>query len=294
MLLHGKYKNCLKDSIVMSEKKLIKKVLVLWYSQTGYTARYGKSVAAYLKNEGLDVTADDYRNIDKDSVSGYDLIICGTPVYYYDVPVNFRTWLKTLPPISGVPVAAFITYGAQGGNVHNTGSVLLNHLKEKGGLPVAMESIGNMSTFALTWSTGSVERIMKYSHLPNSFSYQKANNFAKKVLANAQMSQEYRVKYKFDFRHLLRNKPAIGSTKMFINSHGFNKETCTDCGTCKKLCPVEAIDMKSKSIDSDTCIACLGCINNCPHNAIDMTFFGKKVSGYKQFVKEQNIVINEP
>ncbi len=47
-------------------------------------------------------------------------------------------------------------------------------------------------------------------------------------------------------------------------------DKCTMCGTCKDVCPVEAIsegDPKYK-IDADTCIDCGACSAECPAEAI--------------------------
>ena len=76
-------------SIKMNPKKP-KKAMVFWYSQTGNTERTGRLIAETLKKHGLEVVAGEYREIDPTSVADTDLIIAGSPVYYYDVPANFK------------------------------------------------------------------------------------------------------------------------------------------------------------------------------------------------------------
>ena len=47
-------------------------------------------------------------------------------------------------------------------------------------------------------------------------------------------------------------------------------DACTMCGSCKEVCPVDAIaegDPKY-TIDPDTCIDCAACVAECPVNAI--------------------------
>ena len=47
-------------------------------------------------------------------------------------------------------------------------------------------------------------------------------------------------------------------------------DSCTMCGACKDLCPVEAIsegDPKYK-IDPETCTDCGACVGECPVEAI--------------------------
>jgi Fe-S-cluster-containing hydrogenase component 2 len=51
-----------------------------------------------------------------------------------------------------------------------------------------------------------------------------------------------------------------------------NVETCTGCGTCVDICPVEAITIeKDKAvIDADSCVDCGTCVDECPVEAISM------------------------
>lgn len=45
-------------------------------------------------------------------------------------------------------------------------------------------------------------------------------------------------------------------------------ERCQECGTCRKVCPVGAID-ENYNIDRKKCIGCGKCKTYCPYNAID-------------------------
>jgi len=271
-----------------------KKAMVFWYSQTGNTERTGRMIAETLKNKGLEVTAGEYREIDPASVVNTDLIIAGSPVYYYDVPGNFQQWLRALPELTNIACAAYVTFGGEGGNQHNTACTLLELLADKGGLPAGMETFGNMSTFAITWSTGNVSRILKYSHLPDDVSYNKMQDFALAVVRRVNEGKTYEIDRGMDFRNLIKSTPSIWGTKLFITRHTIDAEKCINCGTCEKKCPVDAIDLESHQVDTDLCIACLGCVNNCPVQAVDMTFMGKKVSGFNEFVRQNKIKIRQP
>lgn len=48
-------------------------------------------------------------------------------------------------------------------------------------------------------------------------------------------------------------------------------DSCIKCGTCVRNCPVDAINIESKTFDLDKCIGCWGCINRCPKHAIIST-----------------------
>jgi len=271
-----------------------KKAMVFWYSQTGNTERAGRLIAETLKKNNLTVEAGEYRDIDPASVAACDLIIAGSPVYYYDVPANFKQWLRDLPDISHIPCAAYVTFGGEGGNQHNTACTLLELLAEKGGAPAGMETFGNMSTFAITWSSGNVNRILKYRHLPDEASYDRMRAFASGVLQRVREGKPFEIERGVDFRNLIKSAPSIWSTKLFISRHTIDAEKCIDCGACVKKCPVDAIDLSEHSVDTDRCIACLGCVNNCPVQAVDMAFMGKKIYGWGEFVRRNQIEILLP
>ena len=45
------------------------------------------------------------------------------------------------------------------------------------------------------------------------------------------------------------------------------KETCSGCGACVKVCPVQAIDKKDPRKTNENCILCCACIKKCTRNA---------------------------
>ena len=56
-----------------------------------------------------------------------------------------------------------------------------------------------------------------------------------------------------------------------------DKEKCTQCGACIKVCPLEAIEgrVSGKKLPAD-CFSCARCLNVCPVEAIQYTSFLKK------------------
>jgi Fe-S-cluster-containing hydrogenase component 2 len=47
-------------------------------------------------------------------------------------------------------------------------------------------------------------------------------------------------------------------------------ETCSGCGECVEVCPLDAIEMKDDKavVDADTCGDCGACVDVCPTEAI--------------------------
>jgi len=50
-----------------------------------------------------------------------------------------------------------------------------------------------------------------------------------------------------------------------------DKTKCNGCGTCKDICPVDAIKIENeKAVISDECVECGACVNQCLKEAISI------------------------
>ncbi len=273
----------------------VKKAAIIWYSQAGNTRRYGECAAHAFTEKGIAVTASDYRDFDAGAVGDYDLILIGSPVFYYDVPGNFKKWISSLKPIDGTPVAGFMSFGGAGGNQHNAACTLLDLMVEKGGVPVGMGLFGNMSTYPPTWSMGMEERILRYRHLPDEQTFAKVKDFALAALGNVGKNSPLTYRKKFDFNEAIKGGFSIfWAARLFTGTHRIDQKACIQCGTCTEKCPTGAIEYTTYTVTSGKCIYCYGCVNNCPAGAIDMTYMGKKLSGFNEFTKRHGIVIKDP
>ncbi|MGL4369931.1 MAG: EFR1 family ferrodoxin [Spirochaetota bacterium] len=270
-----------------------KKAAVLWYSQTGHTERYGRLIAKLLSKKGMKVTASDYRDFDISTLSSYDLIIAGSPVFYFEVPENFRKWLAGIPGLEGIPAAAYSTFGGEGGNQYNTAFSLLEFFTAKGAVPTAIDMFGNMSAFAPTWSMGNTKRTLAYKDRPDEQTYNRVRAFTAKVIDAVKAGKAAEIEKETTIKELFKGGGSIAFTKILIGNHHIDKKTCIECGTCVRKCPVTAIDLEKGTVSS-VCIACIGCVNNCPAGAMKMNFMGKPVYGFKELLKRNNIVIKEP
>ena len=271
------------------------KALVRWYSQAGHTARLGRLIAKTLEGEGLAVEAGPMAGFEPARAAGYDLLVFGTPVFYLDVPSNVKNWLAGLPDLSGSAVASWVTYGGSGDNFFNTACGILAAAAEKGAAPVALESFGNMSTFAPTWSAiGQKEKILKYRNLPNEETYEKGRQFSRLLLKNVREQRTWKVERKFSLSGVMTAFHPMWLTKQMITRHEIDPAKCIKCYQCAKTCPAGAISPDRPGIDRGACLACLGCINNCPADAVIMNYLGRPVYGWPRFCAENDIVIAEP
>lgn len=269
-----------------------RKALVLWYSQTGHTERYGKLIARRLELAGLSVKSAEIRDMDPRSVCSYDLIVVGSPVHYYDIPPNVKHWLQRVPSIKGCATAAYVSFGGPEGNQHNAACSVLELLRIKGGVPVGLDAFMNMGTMPVPGWHG--PGIQEHRHLPNKDTYAQVCHFAKSVLERAREGSPISFSRRITLREGLTALPLVSLTKWYLTRHHIDADKCARCGLCESKCPANAIDASKGTIDREACIACFACINNCPTGAVTMEMGGKALHGFNQFKEENGIRVTEP
>jgi ferredoxin/flavodoxin len=269
-----------------------KKVLLLWYSQTGQTRRYARLIGCILKGKNITIDEREIQEFDKKLLPDYDLIIIGTPVFYYDTPSNVSDWLKTIPSIKGTPVAAFVSFGGPEGNQHNASCHLLKLLADKGGVPVGRDAFRNVPTYPTPKWNNSQQT--SGQHLPNAATFDQVRRFTSDTLERITRGETISIGYEIALREGLRALPLVWLNKKFITKHTVDAQKCIGCETCVRKCPTKAINPFKQFVDRDKCLACFGCLNNCPANAIVMEYVGERLYGFPEYLKRKNITIMEP
>lgn len=266
-----------------------KRALVLYYSQTGFTARYGKLIACTLKDRGLTADLADMRSFDKSRLPEYDLILIGSPVFYYDIPANVRDWLASMPRITGIPTAAFVSFGGPEGNQHNALCHALHLLTDKEGVPVGMDAFRSIPGYPTpTWDSVNQRQ---GEHLPNEATYRQVRDFTKQVLEKVRQGQPVAYASELAMREIVRMLPLVWLNKRAINLHTVDGAKCILCRTCMKKCPVSAIHPDKQFVDRDHCLACFGCLNNCPADAVVMEYRGRRLYGFPEYLRRRKITI---
>jgi len=269
-----------------------KRVLVTWFSQTGHTERIGKLMAHVLASKGLEVTSVDMREITPSTAREFDLIIAGSPVHYFKPSYGASEWIKRIPSIKGIPVATWVTFGNDGSNQHNAACDLLEMLKEKGGVPVAVNMFSNMSAFPPSLDG---DRVLRYRHLPNEETFQKVRAYAADVLKRVEENRSWEIDFHFSMYEPMKMLGMAWWTKKFMmQDHHIEENLCIRCYSCMGKCPVDAIKVDTREINRDRCVACMGCVNVCPTGAMKIKSFGDPVHGFTQFLQRENITIKEP
>jgi ferredoxin/flavodoxin len=269
-----------------------KRALVLWYSQTGQTRRYARLTGCILKGKDLTVDVRDMQGFDKNGLADYDLIIVGTPVFYYDTPANISEWLETIPSIKGTPVAAFVSFGGPEGNQHNASTHILKLLTDKGGVPVGRDAFRNIASYPTpNWNSPNQ---ISGQHLPDVATFDQVRRFTADVLERITRGETISVEYEVALREGLRALPLVWLNKKAISKHTVDAEKCIGCLTCVRKCPTKAINPAKQTVDEARCLACFGCLNNCPADAVVMEYRGERLYGFPEYLKRNKITIMEP
>jgi ferredoxin/flavodoxin len=269
-----------------------KKVLILWYSQTGQTRRYARLIGCIMKGKNLAVDEREIQEVDKKILPDYDLIIVGTPVFYYDTPSNVSDWLETIPSIKGTPVAAFVSFGGPEGNQHNASCHILKLLANKGGVPVGRDAFRNIPSYPTPkWDSANQ---ISGQHLPNAVTFEQVSRFTADTLEGISRGETISVSYEIALREGLRVLPLAWLNKKVINKHTVDASKCIGCGTCVRKCPTKAINPFKQIVDHDKCLACFGCLNNCPADAVVMEYRGERLYGFREYLERNKITIMEP
>lgn len=82
-----------------------------------------------------------------------------------------------------------------------------------------------------------------------------------------------------------------GFNSTMTNKRAFKvSDSCTACGTCVRLCPINNISIKDgKAVYGKECMFCLACLHGCPYHAIDFKGRAQK-NGYYRCPKSSDIL----
>jgi len=268
---------------------------VLWYSQTGNTQKCGKVLAKTFEKKGITVIDRDLRDFDQRDFAAVDLIVIGSPVFYYDTPDIVKEYIQSMPDIKGIPVAAFVTFGGPEGNQHNAACSILEGLVKKNGVPVGLETFMSISSYSLSFNTNDKDlKTDRGTILPDLNTYIKVRDYAGFIKSEVEKGNASEFKKTLTLREFSTYFGPEWWTKLYVDNHSIIAEKCVECGACIEKCPTDSIDLEAYSVDTDTCVLCFGCINNCNYQAINMEYNNKKLIGFFEFLEKNNLKFELP
>jgi flavodoxin/Fe-S-cluster-containing hydrogenase component 2 len=243
------------------------RTLIICFSQTGNTRKVAESIREGVVSVTGQCDLVNMADVDTGSLSGYDLVGIGCPVFYYQEPFNVRDFMEHLPHLPGRHWFVFCTHGSI---IGNTMPSMAARLREKGILVIGYHDTYADGTLPFypypTLTTGHPDRM----------DLEQAGAFGKKVVERSQRIAE-------GDRDLVAEPTAVPEewkrTASALNPEfmeqmmpklRINTEKCTHCHACEDNCPVKGIDVEADPPRiQQPCIYCWFCAKICPVLAID-------------------------
>ena len=240
------------------------KIALIYFSATGNTKKIADTIENYLTGQDVSVTKIDITSHESRkepiSLSKYDAVIFGFPIYSLRAPRVCRQWLEKLDG-DGKKCSVFFTFGGFGKDpAHYYIKELLD--KRNFTLVSTAEFLAVHTFNRCGWQAAEGR--------PNELDFNAAEEFTYKTLKRftgedpdticdfnepAYPSEQLDMAEKFRFK-LITQLPAREA------------ENCSMCMLCEKLCPTNAMDAKKGIAAPASCIACFRCVANCPDGVL--------------------------
>ncbi|MGW8320466.1 MAG: EFR1 family ferrodoxin [Thermodesulfobacteriota bacterium] len=242
------------------------KILIIYFSQTGNTLKMAECIRDGIVEVTGPCDLKALREVDADSLAGYDLVGLGTPVFYFQEPFNVRDFLKDLPHQKGRHWFLFGTHGSMWGTMFLS---MAEILKGKGA-----EVVGYHHMYADAFLPFYPYPFVTSGH-PDERELEAARAFGREI---PEASREIAA----GDRDLIPEPVSCPDLWKWV-ARGFNREVlsqmlpplridlerCTRCGLCEENCPVQGIDIETDPPRiQEPCVYCVYCITVCPTCAI--------------------------
>ncbi len=267
--------------------------LVLCHSNTGNTAILAKEAVAALEEQGWTVNQLALERAQKELPEGKpDLVLVGTPIHFWQVPVPAVDMIRNLPAFQGAGAFVFLTYGTvfDGDAPYQ----LAREVEKKGARVLGGASVLAPHNFKI----GATQRLGD------------AHAEFGKGQPDAEVLADFRASVRavaakvdnningFDISTLRSPKPVltfldglmpVSMQRSALPKVKWNEESCTHCGKCVKSCTTGSIRTDDGRITTNhkTCYRCYQCLWTCESQSrtADLAGMANMLRGLKKMVK---------
>lgn len=248
-------------------------VLICYYSSTGNT----KLACQYIGNHLVDTKVDFFNITQKETpdFSHYDLIGFATFTDWGDPPLFVKLFIDKLPVQTSKPAFLFNTCAGLSGKTLKTLNTWVNQkgFKVVAGFTLrAPESYPPAIVRGITREKNPLPRDLK-----------RLNRFIQELngrLKSSNFENLPEIKVKIGLIDTFSPRFQRNRSKLKMGNKYVDQSLCTQCGTCEKGCPYEAIQLSDTvSFNESKCGGCWSCFNHCPQKAI----YTENVKGIGQY-----------
>lgn len=252
-------------------------VALVYFSQTGNTEKVARAVADGLTESGAEVEVLDMLKTDSASLSAFDMVGIGTPVFYFREPIIVGRFIKQIPRVSDTHAFVLMT---SGGHPGNTLFQMRKALSKRGFLTIDTYKCHGYDTYPPFKGTG------RFLGHPDDDELSSARTFGAQLLERSGRIRQGETVLVPTFKRRWDRFGRLSIvfrdrllSKIILPRKIINTEKCTKCGLCARHCPVDIIEMDDYPVFKSGCIYCYMCERVCPEEAIecDWTFIKKKM-----------------
>jgi flavodoxin/ferredoxin len=248
-----------------SERAINMKCLIIYYSLTNATSQIAESISMGLKKTGFDIRLFNIKDGNPPDLQEFDLLGIGTPVYYFQIPINVLECLDRLSNKNKIKSFAFLLNGSYAWNA----GAMLKKAMLKRGFSICGWFYNNGAGYFLPYNKLGC---LASPDSPTSEDLARAQKFGYDIgtasSANTWPEQTISPPIIYRLEQVMTKRVMIRS--VFQKLFYLNKRKCIKCGICIKGCPVHNLNRSSEGFPhwNRSCIMCLSCESHCPENAI--------------------------
>lgn len=245
----------------------VEKVFAVYFSGTGTTKQIVNRVAKELgKSLALPVKEVDFTTFqarkEKLEFNQDDLVVIGVPVYAGRVPNLILPYIKTLVG-NGTMAVPIVLYGNR--NYDDALIELKTELENNGFETISAGAFIGEHSFSKILATGR----------PDNEDLKKADTLASETVkilhhilrSDGVVKNIIYVKGNLPLHPYYTPRDRHGNPIDIRKVKPKTKDSCTNCGRCVDMCPMNAIESETPDLVSGICIKCCACIKRCPQGA---------------------------
>jgi ferredoxin/flavodoxin len=219
----------------------------------------------------------------KSFVAG-DCLWIGSPVYTYHALPRVTEFIASLSLDKGVFAVPFVTWGAVSSGLAL--SEMGQQLEDKGYQLAGAAKIA--AIHSMQWQVenplghgrpDSIDDILIRDLVKKTYAKINSNDFVSYPVENLNYQP-------VSAQKAMQNMNLEKARAIFPKIEA-DKDLCSQCGTCEKVCPIQVIRYSPYPQIGDKCIFCFNCARLCEENAfkIDLSPFGERL---RSMAKENN------
>jgi ferredoxin/flavodoxin len=239
------------------------KGIIFYYSNSGNTKLACEYIVKNIKNAEIglfDMVKDDIPGL-----NNYNIVGFATFADFLGPSKLVQTFIEKLPRQDNKFAFVFNTYGFISGK---TLKILDKWVTAKGFKVILGYSLHTPESHPLMIAKGRGNE-----QAPNEKEMNKFNSFISELDKSLFLLDKGKEIQKKNISIGLLNSLlpmwSRDKARKYMGEKYIDEALCTECGTCEKICPYEAIKLNPKPIfDMNKCYGCWACYNHCPNKAI--------------------------